>query len=96
MIYVHRYLRLFFVLGFMILFIMFMFQHVGTNGPQSDFYFNVIGENCRKYWWATLLMINNLVPTSTQDNCAGWTWYLANDWEFFLICPIVLALYVRN
>ena len=62
MIYIHRYVRLLFVLGFMLLFIMFMFQYL-TSGPQSDTFINVlIRENCQNYWWTTLLMINNLHP----------------------------------
>ena len=48
--------------------------------------------NCYKYWWTNLLNINNF--WSESDMCAGWTWYLANDFQFFCLSPIFLLLLV--
>jgi len=46
--------------------------------------------NCADYWWRNLLNINNFFQEGSM--CAGWTWYLANDFQFFLISPIFLTL----
>ena len=48
--------------------------------------------NCPKFWWRNLLNINNLWPES--EMCAAWTWYLADDFQFFLYSPIFLVLFV--
>ncbi|XP_064611188.1 O-acyltransferase like protein-like [Liolophura sinensis] len=49
-------------------------------------------ENCKTNWWTNLLYINNLVRV--DDMCMGWTWYLANDMQFYIISPVfILALY---
>ncbi|KAL5014134.1 hypothetical protein ScPMuIL_008404 [Solemya velum] len=43
-------------------------------------------EMCKESWWTNLLYINNLVKTDKQ--CMGWSWYLANDMQFYVISPI--------
>lgn len=48
---------------------------------------------CKKYWWTNLLFINNLYPTKMADQCIGHLWYLANDFQFFMISPPLIALY---
>jgi peptidoglycan/LPS O-acetylase OafA/YrhL len=51
---------------------------------------------CPSYWWTNLLYINNFYPENGDlgKGCMGWSWYLANDMQFFLIAPfLVLALY---
>ena len=45
---------------------------------------------CVSYWWRNLLNINNLFPE--QDMCAAWSWYLANDFQFFCLSPVFLIL----
>ncbi|KAK7094202.1 hypothetical protein V1264_007855 [Littorina saxatilis] len=48
--------------------------------------------NCKKYWWTNFLYVNNLVHD--DEACMGWTWYLANDMQFYWITPVfILALF---
>ncbi|XP_043488780.1 nose resistant to fluoxetine protein 6-like isoform X2 [Polistes fuscatus] len=47
-------------------------------------------ENCQKYWWRNILYIHNLF--SVQDMCMLWSWYLANDMQFFLTINFLLFL----
>lgn len=51
------------------------------NGSEKDF--------CTKTWWRNLLYINNFVDTN--NSCMAWTWYLANDMQFYLISPLLLV-----
>lgn len=49
---------------------------------------------CDKYWWTNLLYINNFYPDGLQQECMGWSWYLANDMQFYILSPIFLyAIY---
>ncbi|XP_076653878.1 nose resistant to fluoxetine protein 6 [Halictus rubicundus] len=46
---------------------------------------------CSKYWWRNLLYINNLF--SWDELCLSWSWYIANDMQYFLYGTILLMLY---
>ena len=37
-----------------------------------------------------------MIPWSSVDNCMNWTWYLANDMQFFLLVPPLVTLYYRK
>ncbi|KAI4476496.1 hypothetical protein M0804_013527 [Polistes exclamans] len=50
-------------------------------------------ENCQKYWWRNILYIQNLF--SLQDMCMSWSWYLANDMQYFVIVNLLLFLSSR-
>eukprot|EP00808_Paulinella_micropora_P030423 g41336.t1 len=55
---------------------------------------NAPDQLCNKYWWTNLLFINNLWPGTLKEECMGWTWYLANDFQFSIILlPLVCTAY---
>ncbi|XP_069119757.1 nose resistant to fluoxetine protein 6-like [Argopecten irradians] len=53
-----------------------------------------IDSNCEKWWWTNLLYINNLF--SVEKMCMGWSWYLSNDMQFFVISPLLLVPLYRK
>lgn len=63
----------------------------GGNGPL--FYMYDSTTQCGNHWLWHLTFLNNLVPWSTADTCLPWTWYLANDFQFFLLLPLFASLY---
>ncbi|CAB3384504.1 Hypothetical predicted protein [Cloeon dipterum] len=45
---------------------------------------------CSKFWWRNLLYINNVY--SRDEMCMTWSWYIANDMQFFVIGSFLLLL----
>ncbi|KDR17635.1 nose resistant to fluoxetine protein 6-like [Zootermopsis nevadensis] len=45
---------------------------------------------CAEYWWRNVLYINTLFPV--KDMCMIWSWYLANDTQFYTLGIILLLL----
>ena len=41
--------------------------------------------------WQNALYINNLYDFDKQ--CIGWSWYLANDMQFYWLTPPLLVLF---
>ena len=96
--YIHRYLRLTPVYAFVLFSYWLLTVHLAdgpiwrnTTGEDSHFY-----QSCEKYWWTNLLYINNIYPQRHLDICMPWSWYLANDMQFYIAAPLIilpLALY---
>ncbi|XP_028392822.1 nose resistant to fluoxetine protein 6-like [Dendronephthya gigantea] len=86
--YFHRYVRLTPSMMFVILFYVKLTPFLAYS-PTWTLRKN---EHCQKYWWTNLIYINNFYPTKFDDECVGWTWYLANDMQFYIISPFVLIL----
>lgn len=64
------------------------------------FYYNSVFEpptmdhvNCPNYWWRNLLYVNTLFPV--KDMCMLWSWYLADDTQFYVLGVILLILATR-
>ena len=95
MLYLHRYIRLTPSLALVILFYTNVLP-ILTKGPaslaikQTD----ILAKPCYDNWWSVLLYINNFYPEDSAMACLGWSWYLANDMQFFIISPGVLLLMV--
>ena len=90
--FVHRYIRLTGVYAVIILFHATLLKHFATGPTSYNITWQVQG--CRDTWWTNFLYVNNLhwlLPKSTWG-CLGQTWYMANDMQFFLLTPPILAL----
>lgn len=78
-----RFLRLIPVYAFIIMAFVWVVGHLGQ-GPlwylMEDTY-----KNCSELWYTNLLFINNFYPAVYDNQCMAWTWYLANDMQFFII-----------
>lgn len=48
---------------------------------------------CEKFWWRNLLYINNLYPQT--EMCMVWSWYMANDTQFYVVGIILLLISVK-
>lgn len=48
---------------------------------------------CDHYWWRNLLYINNLFPQ--KEMCMVWSWYMANDTQFYVVGIILLLISVK-
>ena len=92
MYYLHRFLRLTPTYAFVLFFIWFLIIHL-ADGPLYHFITwegSGLYQTCSKYWWTNLLYINNFYPWELKDECIGWTWYLANDMQFYIFSPLLL------
>ncbi|KAI5642502.1 acyltransferase family domain-containing protein [Phthorimaea operculella] len=49
---------------------------------------------CDHFWWRNLLYINNLFPQ--REMCMVWSWYMANDTQFYVVGIIILLLSVKH
>ncbi|XP_052270668.1 O-acyltransferase like protein-like isoform X1 [Dreissena polymorpha] len=88
MYYFHRFWRLTPIYMMVLMTFGCLYQYMGS-GP---FWPSKLwsAEHCKTVWWTNLLYVNNLVSTDAQ--CMGHTWYLADDMQYYVITPIFLAL----
>ncbi|KAH8395608.1 hypothetical protein KR222_003309, partial [Zaprionus bogoriensis] len=88
MMLLYRYLRLTPVYLFVVLFNDFA---VRQGLDSSVFQPAKIEHNtCRIYWWRNILYINNFFPQ--HEMCMMWSWYMANDMQFYVMSVLLLAL----
>ncbi|XP_074616380.1 nose resistant to fluoxetine protein 6-like [Acropora palmata] len=90
--YFHRFWRLTPSYMFAVLFFSNLYAFLG-DGPV--WFRNQNSTACDEYWWTNLLYINNFYPTSLNEVCLNWSWYLANDMQFYVISPVLLLLVFR-
>jgi len=92
--YLHRYLRLTPSLG--IVMILYNFLPEVLRGPQSLFITQTdeMKGGCHNYWFSVLFYFNNFYP-SLKEGCISWTFYLANDMQFFVLAPFILFVVIR-
>ncbi|XP_058115861.1 O-acyltransferase like protein [Anopheles ziemanni] len=49
---------------------------------------------CDRFWWRNVLYVNNWYPFT--EMCMIWSWYLANDMQFYVIAIVLLMISSRN
>ncbi|XP_053661200.1 O-acyltransferase like protein [Anopheles marshallii] len=49
---------------------------------------------CDRFWWRNILYVNNWFPFT--EMCMIWSWYLANDMQFYVIAIVLLMISSRN
>ncbi|BFG00552.1 uncharacterized protein DMAD_00520 [Drosophila madeirensis] len=88
MMLLYRYLRLTPVYLFVVIFNDFA---VRQGLDSSVFQPAKIEHNtCRVYWWRNILYINNFFPQ--REMCMMWSWYMANEMQFYVMAALLLAL----
>ncbi|GFY57918.1 nose resistant to fluoxetine protein 6 [Trichonephila inaurata madagascariensis] len=88
--YIHRFIRLTPVYMMVMGFYATLIAYLGS-GP--IWAFKDTDPNCQTHWWWNLLYINNFQPA--VDQCMAWSWYLANDMQFYVISPLFLVTLFR-
>ena len=81
-LYLHRYWRLTPVYAAVMMIYTFLFPYV-NRGPLSK---PDLFQECRDFWWSNFLYINNVIG----QGCMGWGWYLACDFQFYILSPLIL------
>jgi hypothetical protein len=95
LVYFHRYYRLIFPIVFITFFAMYGYSFF-ADGPLYRDVANIMIDPCEKYWWTNFLFINNFHPFDNGKECIGWVWYLANDFQFFLMTPPIIYAFCKN
>ncbi|XP_066294090.1 nose resistant to fluoxetine protein 6-like isoform X1 [Branchiostoma lanceolatum] len=86
LLYFHRYWRLTPVYAFVMMLYMWVYPYI-TTGPATT---TQPDPGCINNWWYNFLYINNFLDMVKGTECMAWTWYLANDMQFFIISvPII-------
>ncbi|KAJ0176877.1 hypothetical protein K1T71_008056 [Dendrolimus kikuchii] len=85
--YLNRLFRTLPLLATVILLQASAFNHI-SDGP---FWQNVAHatENCRTYWWSSLLFIQNYI--NPLEICLAQTWYLSVDIQLYIISPLIMV-----
>ncbi|KAG5866663.1 hypothetical protein JTB14_004654 [Gonioctena quinquepunctata] len=87
--YLHRYIRLTPALAGVVLVSATLLRYMGS-GPKWDYIINGFENNCKDYWWSTLLFVQNYV--NVDKMCVGQSWYLNVDMQLYLFSPLILFL----
>uniref|UniRef100_A0A8W8LEU9 Nose resistant-to-fluoxetine protein N-terminal domain-containing protein n=3 Tax=Magallana gigas TaxID=29159 RepID=A0A8W8LEU9_MAGGI len=87
--YFHRYWRLTPVYMIVIGMYVTIYPHLiyGPNKQTSD-------QICKDFWWKNLLYIDNFF--GIKDLCLGWSWYLNNDMQFYILSPLLIVPFFFN
>lgn len=91
-----RYFRVMPVYLFVVAFMKYVYKYIGS-GPFWDYGTSSISfqKNCENEPWSTSLMLMANFK-NTIEHCVPSAWYIANDFQFFLLLPILLIILERK
>uniref|UniRef100_A0A1A9W274 Nose resistant-to-fluoxetine protein N-terminal domain-containing protein n=1 Tax=Glossina brevipalpis TaxID=37001 RepID=A0A1A9W274_9MUSC len=90
MMLLYRYIRLTPAYLFVIFFNDFSSRETFND---SIFQPTIAPNTCNQYWWRNILYVNNFYPLS--EICMIWSWYMANEMQFYIMATILLVASVR-
>lgn len=93
-VYLYRVLRLLPAYMFALFLTWTVAVYLGA-GPMS-YLIDKSNEYCADYWWTHLVFLNNVVPDWLGIGCLGQSWYLAADFQMFVVAVPLLGLYSRE
>ncbi len=91
--YVKRVLRFEALVGFTLIFAMYIVPMIG-GGPIWETYQTKVMQPCYTLWWTNLLFVNNIIPTTGtfDDKCMPFTWFIPALVQVSLLLPIIVFL----
>ena len=93
LIILHRWIRLWPAYFIAILFYWKISVHLGS-GPLWWSYVSS-AQYCNQAW-KNLLLLDNVLTDNFGEGCFAWGWYLAVDFQLFLLTPFICWIYIKN
>ncbi|XP_045502860.1 nose resistant to fluoxetine protein 6-like [Colias croceus] len=91
--FLKRYVRLAVAYAVTIFYVCSVYPYTGS-GPLWKTAVSQDTDQCRKNWWASLLMISNYFDT--ENICIVVSWYIPCDFHYFVITLLAYWLYKKN
>ncbi|XP_071103284.1 O-acyltransferase like protein-like [Haliotis cracherodii] len=88
MYYVHRFWRLSPVYLVILMTYTCLFKYM-LDGPLKSDGLHYDNVHCTSNWWTNALYINNVYKSG--EGCMRWTWFMADDMQFYIIAPLTLV-----
>ncbi|OMJ72634.1 hypothetical protein SteCoe_28858 [Stentor coeruleus] len=94
LVFVHRILRILPVYAFFLI----LYNNILPSMNTGTMWYNtdIIIKDCDEYWWTVLVFMNNFIPSGYGNQCLGVGWYLANDFQFFVLGTLLTVMYYRT
>ncbi|GLV35418.1 uncharacterized protein CBL_01432 [Carabus blaptoides fortunei] len=86
--WIRKYIKLAPLMAVVVLMYATILIRIGS-GPIWPLVLNPMKENCQKYWWTSLLYIQNYY--NIDNICVGQSWYNAVDNQMFFLSPLILV-----
>ncbi|XP_067685737.1 O-acyltransferase like protein-like [Haliotis asinina] len=89
--YLHRVIRIWPCYLVVVMIFTNLLPYMGI-GPRWQYATTAISQ-CKDHWWANVFFFSNFYKA--DEMCMSWTYYLVNDFQFYLISPVILIPLVR-
>lgn len=50
---------------------------------------------CNTSWWQNLLFVDNITNTPNTEHCMIWAFYIAADFQMFILTPLIILFYLK-
>eukprot|EP00054_Salpingoeca_dolichothecata_P030999 m.257608 g.257608 ORF g.257608 m.257608 type:complete len:554 (-) comp26757_c1_seq24:24-1685(-) len=90
-LYLHRFVRVAPPYYVVLLFIATVGKYLST-GPWW-YLFEQKANQCAENWFFHVAFVDNYFP---ESSCLIWSWFLANDMQFFLLAPFALLVFYNS